>query len=141
MTRYWIGVASKDHVDAGVAGGFCQTDHGKSVGLEKLRPGDWIVYYAPKMEMGAGETVRAFVAIGEIQPGEPYQVEMTPEFHPWRRDVNFRADAQQADIYPLLDDLSFITDRSHWGIKFRRSLFEVSEADFRRIAVAMGVAI
>ena len=27
---YWIGVASKDHVDHGVAGGFAQLNHGKA---------------------------------------------------------------------------------------------------------------
>ena len=29
-TRYWIGVASRDHVARGVAGGFCQLGHGKA---------------------------------------------------------------------------------------------------------------
>jgi hypothetical protein len=30
QTLYWIGVALKDHVLKGVAGGFCQLCHGKS---------------------------------------------------------------------------------------------------------------
>ena len=34
---------------------------------------------------------------------------------------------------------SFVTDRSHWGMYFRKSLFKVSEGDFALIADAMGV--
>ena len=39
-TRYWIGVASRDHVMKGVAGGFCQLGHGKSAPVKRLAPGD-----------------------------------------------------------------------------------------------------
>jgi hypothetical protein len=36
----WIGVAAKDHVDMGVAGGFIQVNHGKAGPLERMRAGD-----------------------------------------------------------------------------------------------------
>ena len=38
---------------------------------------------------------------------------------------------------PLLDELDFIDDRRNWGYKMRFGLFEVPEADMRRIAQAM----
>ena len=40
MTRYWLGVASKDHVQIGVEGGFCQLCHGKKTPLTRMQRGD-----------------------------------------------------------------------------------------------------
>ena len=48
-------------------------------------------------------------------------------------------DAGPADIYPLLDKFSFVTNRRHWGMYFRRSLFKVEENDFALVADATGV--
>ncbi|WP_242596564.1 hypothetical protein [Enterococcus plantarum] len=44
----WIGVASKNNVEIGVAGGFCQLCHGKSAPLgrfylEKLIHSKWLL--------------------------------------------------------------------------------------------------
>ena len=69
-TRYWVGVASRDHVRRGAEGGFCQLGHGKAAPVERLSPGDWIAYYSPRTEMRGGETVQAFSAIGTVEPGE-----------------------------------------------------------------------
>jgi hypothetical protein len=138
-TRYWIGVASRDHVMRGVAGGFCQLSHGRAAPVKRLVPGDWLIYYAPRERMGDGEPVQAFVAIGRIKPGEPYQGDMGGGFQPIRRDVAF-LDAKDAPIRPLLDALSFTKGHASWGHSFRRGSFSVTEADFLAIAGAMGVA-
>ena len=138
-TRYWIGVASRDHVMKGVAGGFCQLSHGKAGPVKLLSPGDWIAYYSPRAAMREGDPVQAFTAIGQIKLGEPYAGDMGGGFHPIRRDVDFLK-AKEAPIRPLLEGLSFAKGRTSWGYAFRRSSFEVSEADFRKIAEAMGVA-
>ena len=136
--RTWIGVASKRHVEGGVAGGFCMFSHGRHEAVKRTRPGDWVVYYSPRTEMNGGEELRAFTALGRVKPGEPYQSEMGDGLTGWRRDVDFR-DSRDADIYPLLDRISFIRDRSHWGMAFRRGLFAIPREDFALIAAAMGV--
>src|SRR5262245_897080 len=125
-TRYWIGVASRDHVMKGVAGGFCQLGHGKAAPVKRLAPGDWIAYYSPRSSLRGGEVVQAFTAIGRIKPGEAYQADMGGGFHPTRRDVGFLARAKEAPIRPFLDRLSFTRGRSSWGYAFRRSSFAVS---------------
>ena len=101
--KYWVGVASLDHVKAGVAGGFCQLGHGKHSAVARLSPGDRIVYYSPKTEMGAGDPVQSFTAIGEVLPGEVYMGNMGSGFVPARRDVRF-FEASDAPIRPLLDN-------------------------------------
>lgn len=123
----------------GVEGGFTQAGHGKASGLKRLKKGDWIVFYSPKTSLEDGETLQAFTALGQVSDDEVSQVEMTPDFKPWRRKLDFK-DCQEVPIRPMLDDLEFITDKSHWGYKFRFGLFEIPEADFMLIKSAMGVS-
>jgi hypothetical protein len=137
-TRFWIGVASRDHVMRGVAGGFCQLGHGKAAPVKRLAPGDSIAYYSPRTALAGGEPVQAFTAIGQVKPGEPYQADMGGGFHPIRRDVDYLT-ALAAPIRPLLDRLSFTRGNPSWGYAFRRGSFAVSAEDFGVIAEAMGV--
>jgi predicted RNA-binding protein len=132
----WIGVAARDHVDVGVAEGFVMFAHGKHAAALKVKPGDRFAYYAPMTGMGTGDTVRAFVAIGEVLDGEPEVHAMTATINGWRRRARYFR-SHPADVYPLLDRLSFIHDRTHWGMAFRRSLFHVGADDFAIIADAM----
>lgn len=136
--RHWIGVASRDHVRTGAAGGFCQLCHGKAAPLRRLRPGDRITYYSPGTRMGGGKPVQAFTAIGVVGEGEPYPFEMGDGFVPFRRPVAFLA-ASEALIRPLLPLLSFTRGRASWGYAFRRGFFEVTPEDSAVIARAMGI--
>jgi hypothetical protein len=138
VTRYWIGVASKDHVLRGVAGGFCQFCHGKAQPLKAIEAGDRIVYYSPRTDMRGGETVQGFTAIGRIEDGAPYRADMGGGFVPYRKKVAFFP-AQDAPIKPLLPRLSFTKDRKSWGYAFRRGVIGITAADYALIAAAMGV--
>lgn len=140
LSRYWIGVASRDHVHKGMEGGFCQLCHGKNNPLKRLNPGDWIVYYSPRTAIDGGETVQAFTAIGQILQGEPYACDMGNGFIPYRRDVQF-IPAQEAPIRSLLDRLSFIKNKQSWGYVFRLGLIEIPASDFLEIAAVMQAAI
>ena len=138
--KYWINTISREHVVRGVAGGFTQAGHGKSSGIKRLRRGDLIVFYSPRTALDGGEPLQTFTALGRITDDEPYQVEMTPDFHPWRRNVEFLG-SHDVPIKPLIDDLTFIANKKSWGFVFRRGLFEIPEPDFARIAAAMGVKL
>lgn len=140
MTVGWVGVASRDHVQTAVTGGFCQLDHGKLAPLQRLHPGDAILYYAPRDHKRAGAVVQAFVAIGRILPGEPWQVEASGGFRPYRRAVRY-CDGHPAPIRPLLQTLSFTRDRALWGQIFRRCFFRIEPDDVQAIAAAMGVEL
>ena len=61
---------------------------------------------------------------------------MTPDFKPYRVDVEFVASVE-APIKPLIEHLSFIKSKTHWGAAFRFGYIKVPEADFARIADAM----
>lgn len=134
--KYWINVVSKDHVQRGVAGGFMQANHGKASGLKRLVAADWVVVYSPKTAHQGGEPLQAFTAIGQVADEELYQFEVAPDFVPWRRNITYY-DCNEAPIAPLIGELSFIQDKTHWGYRFRFGLFEVAEADFMHIKNAM----
>jgi hypothetical protein len=137
--KYWINTIAKEHVMRGVAGGFTQANHGKPQGVKKLKKGDLIVFYSGKMAYPDGEPYQKFTAMGRVIDDKPYQVEMTPTFHPFRRNVEFYK-IDEADIKPLITELSFIKDPSHWGFPFMRGLFEVPKEDFEKIAIACGAS-
>lgn len=46
MPRYWVGVVSKNHVLRGVEGNFCQVCHGKGGPLNRMKKGDYLLYYS-----------------------------------------------------------------------------------------------
>ncbi len=136
--QFWIGVVSRAHVQIGVNGGFVQLNHGKKAPLQRLHAADGFVFYSPKTSFPTGEPYQMFTAIGVVKSGEIYQVDMSSDFHPFRIDVQF-FNAREAAIQPLLDKLSFITDRTHWGAAFRFGQLKVPAPDFKIIAEAMGL--
>lgn len=132
----WINTVSRDHVERGVRGRFTQANHGKPHMLRKMSRGDWIVFYSPKTAYPDGEPLQAFTAIGQVADDEPYQVEVAPDFQPWRRNVDF-LDCAETPIRPLLDDLEFIEDKARWGYKFRFGVFRIDDHDLDVIRAAM----
>ncbi|MBA3815869.1 MAG: EVE domain-containing protein [Parachlamydiaceae bacterium] len=140
MARYWIGVASKEHVQNGVLGGFAQVCHGKAGPLNRMKGGDWIVYYSPTIKFGHKEPCQSFTAIGEITSRDAYSFAMSEDFIPWRPDVSF-VTSEEVPIQTLLNELSFIIDKQKWGFPFRRGCFEITLDDFKIIAKAMGILL
>jgi hypothetical protein len=135
-TSYWIGVASKDHVQIGLGDGICQLCHGKAQPLRKMSVGDWIIYYSPKDRFEVGASYQKFTAIGEVVGTDVYQFEMFPGFVPFRRNIRY-VDSIEVPIRPLLEQLSFIKDKTKWGSAFRFGYLKISKVDFELIASQM----
>ena len=136
--QFWIGVVSREHVRFGVKGGFIQLGHGKKAPVQRLRAGDALVMYSPRTAYPDGAPLQAFTAIGVVSTGKVYQVQMTEDFKPYRVDVSFLK-AKEAPIKPLIDALSFIKSKTHWGAAFRFGQIKIPAEDFKLIAKAMGV--
>jgi hypothetical protein len=136
-SRFWVGVVSRSHVQIGVKGGFIQLGHGKKAPLQKLHAGDGLAMYSPRTDYPDGEVLQAFTAIGVVASGEIYQVEMSPDFKPFRVDVRFHK-GREALIRPLIDELSFIKNKTHWGAALRFGQLAIPLVDFKIIAQAMG---
>lgn len=138
MTKFWVAVASHDHVKNALKSNIIQVCHGKKGPLSLMKEGDWIVYYSPNVHFGKKEPYRHFTAIGQISKEDPYQFQMNAHFTPWRRNVTFHK-AKDASILPLIENLLFIHNKKYWGLPFRRGCFTVPFNDFSMIAKAMGI--
>ena len=136
MSKYWIVVASAEHVRRGRAGGFMQAGHGKEAPLRRMKRGDGIVCYSPTETLGGKDRLQAFTAIGFAKDDNIYAVDVAPDFCPFRRNVTFW-ESEPTQIAPMLDELVLTRGHRHWGAKFRFGLLEISHSDFKKIASAM----
>lgn len=134
--KYWIGVASKEHVENGIKLGICQFCHGKSTPAKRLSKGDIVIYYSSKQQMDSSELCQQFTAIGIVQDDAPYQVEMAPGLKPFRRNVKY-LEAKPQDIKPLIPSLPFIKNKNSWGYVFKFGFLEIDQVSFLVIAKAM----
>ncbi|MDR3693577.1 EVE domain-containing protein [Mucilaginibacter sp.] len=134
--RYWVVVASKDHIARGIASGFIQANHGKQGPLKRMAINDWVICYSPKVAYGGNELCQAFTAIGQVADDEIYQHKMAEDFIPYRRNIKYHA-CKDASILPLIEKLDFITNKKSWGYPFRFGFFEIPEHDFKLIKSLM----
>lgn len=138
MVNCWILVAPKNHVKQSVIGGYAQTDHGKSHPLRRMKVGDGLVYYSPKLEQGGEAQCQAFTAIGCVVGEDIYQHDAGNDFRPHRREVTYLP-SRDASITPLINRLTFIKEKPRWGLIFKYSIIHISKEDFEIIATAMNV--
>jgi hypothetical protein len=134
--RYWITVASKDHVERGVGGGFMQANHGKPGPLRKLHISDWVIFYSPKVTYEGDQKLQAFTAIGQICGRDVYQHKISDNFTPYRRDVHFYS-CREVPFIPLIAQMQFIINKKAWGYHFRFGFFEIGKTDFELIRSKM----
>lgn len=135
-TKYWIIVASKDHVKNGIAEGIAQTCHGKVAPLKRMRKHDFIIYYSGKQTLGKPLPCQEFTAIGKVADDQIYECRVSEDFCPSRRNIEFLP-AADVSILPLIPALDFIQNKKSWGYPFRFGFFEINRHDFELIASQM----
>ncbi len=86
MTRFLVGVLSKEHVLIGVEGGFVNLPW-KKAPLNRMKKGLPSHHYSPWLWMNDQEKLQAFTAVVRFTDDTAYQVEMFEDFFPFRRDV------------------------------------------------------
>ncbi|SFI10306.1 EVE domain-containing protein [Bosea sp. OK403] len=136
MNGHWIAVAAAEHVRRGLSGGFMQVCHGKGAPLQRIKPGDHVIYYSPTATFGGLDRLQAFTAIGRVRDKEPYRADMGNGFQPFRRDVDW-LEAQEAPIRTLLEQLHLTAGQRNWGYQLRFGLLRAEAHDFEIIASAM----
>lgn len=135
-TKYWIIVASKDHVKSALAQGIAQACHGKVSPLKRMCKGDFIVYYSGKQTLGRPQVCQEFTAIGKVMDEQIYQLRLSENFCPSRRNIEFLPN-RDVSILPLISRLNFIHDKKNWGYPFRFGLLEIDRHDFELISSQM----
>ncbi|MFN8578648.1 MAG: EVE domain-containing protein [Candidatus Sericytochromatia bacterium] len=135
--KFWIIVASKDHVNIGIKGGFVQANHGKKEPMKRLKKGDKIIFYSSKENIDDKYPYQKFTAICEVNDDEPYiGIMEQSNFNPYRRNVDFYPSIELS-IKNVIEDLDFIKNKQKWGFPFMKGFFEISEKDFKYIESKM----
>ena len=134
--KYWLVVVSKDHIKIGKKLGIAQANHGKAAPMKRMIPGDFIVFYSPKIHFHGKEPLKKFTALARVEKGDVYQGDMGGGFVPYRRDVKYIS-CKETDILPLIPKLTFIKNKQSWGFVFRFGFFEIPLEDFEIISKAM----
>ena len=135
-TKYWVSVASKDHVKTGIAEGIAQACHGKASPLKRMKKGDFVIFYSGKQTLGKPEKCQEFTALGRVIDDEVYNFQVSEDFCPSRRNIEF-SQSKDTSIIPLINDLDFIQNKKSWGYPFRFGFFEINKHDFDLISTQM----
>ena len=135
--NYWIGVVSRAHAHAAIAAGFVEVNRGKAGPLERMRDGDGYAIYSPRTDDQDGDRLQAFTAIGRVTDAAIVQARPSDGPARFRRGVHYLS-ADEAPVKPLIESLSFIRSKIHWGAPFRYGFIKIPEFDFAQIAAAMG---
>ncbi len=134
--KYWVIVASKDHVKSGIEQGIAQACHGKVAPLKRMQKDDFVIFYSGKKTLGKPESCQEFTAIGQVKDNQVYQFQMSEDFCPTRRNIEF-LNSKDTSILPLINDLNFIQNKKSWGYPFRFGFFEIDKHDFNLISSKM----
>jgi predicted RNA-binding protein len=145
MSRYWILCMSEDNYQIAKEQGLIGMSERAKTALQKIAISDMITFYINKKKVGSppndptqrvqqfrgiarvsGEAVKSHDLIWHIREGEIF---------PYRRKVDFLADGK-ADVRPLINRLSFVTNLAFWALPLRKGYAEVTERDFEIIQEA-----
>ena len=115
--------------------GIAQIGHGRRPGLDRMRPGDWLVYYSPRPSMDSAAHLRAFTAVGTVTDDEVWQAD-DGGFRPWRRRVSYDRTAREVPLTEVRDRLA-LTTGPNWGHRLRRGLVPLTDGDVAVLRAAM----
>src|SRR5580698_940288 len=101
-----------------------------------MKPNDFLIYYSGKKTFGKTEKCQEFTALGQVKDGEVYQFQLTADFCPFRRKIEF-FEHIDISILPLINDLQFIQKKQSWGYSFRFGFFEINKHDYDLISSQM----
>jgi hypothetical protein len=146
MRRYWILSMSEDNYLISKEHGLIGiTDHGKYV-IYRMAIGDMVTFYIPRKKVDSrpndpaqhvrkirgiarvtGAAFKSDEAVWHLRHNEPF---------PHRRRVEFLSDAT-TNAQPMLEGLSYVTNKLHWALPLRNGYVEVTQKDFETIQSAL----
>jgi hypothetical protein len=101
-----------------------------------MRKGDFVLFYSGKQTLSRTDKCQEFTAIGKVIDDEVFQFQVSEDFCPSRRNIEFLP-AEDISIVPLIDQLEFIQNKKSWGYPFRFGFFEINQHDFDLISSQM----
>lgn len=131
--HYWVTTAALEHVHIVKEKGYTQVNMGPKEPLEKMKQGDWILYYSPTVYYKQPESLcQKFSGISKLIDEKIYPQDPKDPIL-WRRNAQFYNciphHAQQFHTF-----VDFLKQHDYWVDAFKKSVFEISQSDFLYIA-------
>ena len=130
MTRYFLFNGSYDHLMYAIENKFIQQRYKNR--FNNVSKGDYVVLYATRLNYHTKVPYRKFIGIGRISSDEVFEVPHGVNIY-YRMMVNYR-DYEEKDLKKVINRLSFIKSKKHYGLYFIRGKREITRDDFKRIA-------
>jgi hypothetical protein len=128
--KFWLIVASKDHIEKGVSGGFAQACHGKMKPISKPQKGDGVLFYATREKYNENTNrIKRITAVGFFED-EKVDVHEIEDKLFYKRKVNFEIPIREINLKDYLKDIGFIENKEKWGMYLRSSMREIPKKDF-----------
>jgi hypothetical protein len=135
---YWLLSVSRDHVISARSLGIVQACHGRSGPVQRMKPGDGIVFYSARHQIKGKDLCQRFTGIATIQDGGAYQEIASESFRPWRRHAKFEEPAKEVDLRTVLPKLACLHNGAvGWGQALRRGVIKIGESDWQILREAM----
>jgi predicted RNA-binding protein len=116
--------------------------------IQKIAPEDMLTFYISKKTVDSppndsAHKVQRFRGTARVTGDAFASNELIwhireGEIFPHRRQIEFLSDAS-AEVRPLIDKLSFVTNTVYWALPFQKGYVEITQKDFERIHQAMKV--
>lgn len=131
MRSFYLISASRDHVLSAREQSIVQANHGVKAPLQRMRPGDGVVFYSARHQLRGKEPCQRFTAIATVADGDVYQERVSETWKPWRRPAVFDEHFREIDVKEVLGRLECLgRGRGSWGVYLRRGFIKMSGTDW-----------
>ena len=146
MPRYWILCMSEDNYTVAKEHRLIGMSERVGKAIHRIGLGDMITFYINRKQVDSAPNdpaakVQQFRGIARVS-GEAFESDDViwhvrhSEIFPYRRAVEFLSDAK-AEVRPLIEKLSFVTNTMYWALPLRKGYVEITPKDFETIQAAM----
>jgi predicted RNA-binding protein len=146
MPRYWMLCMSEDNYEIAKQHGLIGMSERAGKAIHHIGVGDMITLYINRKTVDSAPNdpaakVQQFRGIARVS-GEAFESDdviwhvRDSEIFPYRRAVEFLSDAK-ADVRPLIEKLSFVTNTMYWALPLRKGYVEITPKDLETIQATM----
>jgi predicted RNA-binding protein len=146
MPRYWILCLSEDNYIIARQHGLIGMSERAGKAIHHIGVGDMITFYINRKSVDSlpndpAAKVQEFRGIARVR-GEAFKSDdviwhvRAGEIFPYRRAVEFLSDTR-AEVRPLIEKLSFVTNTMYWALPLRKGYVEITAKDVTAIQEAM----
>ena len=136
--NYWIICITKDNLDICFRQKVIGFVESKRKRLKSFQSGDLITFYVSRISLASNTKIGKFVGLAKIE-GKSYQSTEPIWKHglfPQRIAIELLGQ-KSCSVKSLIEDLTFIKNKAHWGAAFLAGIIRVSPGDFEIIQKSM----